>query len=123
MPRTNIPVNTIPKTAAASVELTQTAADHANGMAFKNNGRCILTVTNGGGAAIFVKITSVPDPTTGRSGDIGNLTSTISVGNGKSVSFRPLPPILFNQRSGDDVGKALVDFSGSTSVTVNVKEF
>lgn len=118
MPRTTIPLTSVPGGASRYAEVDYEAADQSNGMAFKNDGRTLLLVKNGDASAKKVKVTSVADPTSGRTGDLGDLSSTVSVGAGKTEVFNFLDPNLFNQRTGDYSGMILVDFDDDTSVEV-----
>lgn len=116
MARTAIALTVVPGGLSRYAEGDFEAGDQSNGMAFKNDGRTILVVTNGDASAHKVKVTSVADPETGRTGDLGDLSAGITVGAGKTEFFNFLDPGRFNQRTGDYAGMVLVDMDDDTSM-------
>ena len=110
MARTAIALQAVVRGTGA--QLTEVAADAANGMMFPNDGDTELVVVTGG-TGINVTIRSVPC-SHGRSGD-----QVVAVAANKRAVFPKWDPALFNQ-SGTDQGNVYVDFSAGTSVTVAV---
>jgi hypothetical protein len=104
VPRVDVPVQA--PAAADGVELTNTSGDAANNHEFVNDGRTVLIVKNGGGAAVTVDIIAVAC-SHGRVGDISK-----SVGVGLDFQFGPLPAGEWNQTNG----KVNVDISVDASV-------
>ena len=111
MARTAIAVTTIAAGPTLHAAVTEATADTSNGNSLVNpDGRTILLVRNASGSSINITITSVADPDTGRTGDIGPQ----AVANGALRAFGPFPPHLFNQSDGT------VSVTSSASTGVNV---
>ena len=123
MPRATIALTAVPGGATRTAAVTYTNGNHSDGMMFRNDGRTILQIVNGSGAAIYAKVTSVADPETGRTGDMGDLSTTLAIAAGATRVFNVLDPNLFNQKSGADAGFAYLDLSASTTVTVAALQF
>lgn len=92
---------------------TYAAADAANGMQFRNSGRSILHVKNGGAGSINVTI-----GTPGSADGLALPDKVVAVGAGaeKMISLRQRG--IYQQADG----LTYVDFSGATSVTVGLFE-
>lgn len=72
--------------------VTAVAADDLD---FVNDGQTFLLIRNVTASPCIVKVVSVPDPATGRSGDIDRTLAA-----GEDMVVGPLPPHLFNQSNG-----------------------
>ncbi|GAB6171994.1 hypothetical protein JCM15765_14720 [Paradesulfitobacterium aromaticivorans] len=107
MPRTSIPVQTVPFQGGAAI--TYAAADTVNGNVFTNDSDTVLIVKNAGAGAITVTVTAVPD----EAGRSVNLVHTVNATSDAVIG--PLRTGWWNQR-GADLGKVYIDFSGAASV-------
>jgi hypothetical protein len=89
MPRTTITPHTVPtgKDAYTAGTVTETAADTANLNQTPLTGKEMLVVRNSAGVSGTVTITSVADPTHGRTGDV----AAVSVPAGAVRRFGPFP--------------------------------
>lgn len=91
MPRTAIPIQTIPRNSKLE-DISFTDADSVNDHEFDNSsGDVILLVDNTSGGALVATVVSIADPF-GRTGDLTVTTAATS----KSI-VGPLQSILFNQ--------------------------
>lgn len=113
MPRTTIPP-TILDHEGAENPLVFTAADATNDMRYRNSGREIVLINNGGGVAVEVTFVAVPD----EAGRAVNLVVTVAAGDIAAVDA--LEPKWWNQRAGEDQGFTQVDFDVDASVEVAV---
>ena len=112
MVRTALTLNTIVITG-----LVQTlVAAAADGNMFVNSGRLRLVVKNSHGSAS--RTLTFPTPGTIGGLDIENPSVVIAAGD--TVLIGPFPPLLFNQRSGDDIGEVYIDYSDEADLTVGV---
>lgn len=88
-------------------------AGAGNGSSLAGSGDIVLHVKNGGGSSINVTVitggTLEGEPVTDK---------VIAVANGSEKMIGPFKPAVFNQPSGTDIGKVLVEYSAITSVTV-----
>ena len=112
MARTALTLNTI--TIAGLVQTLVAAA--ADGNMFTNSGRLRLVVKNSHGSAS--RTLTFPTPATTGGLDVENPSVVIAAGD--TVLIGPFPPLLFNQRSGDDIGKAYIDYSDEADLTLAV---
>lgn len=114
MPRTNIPVQTLPPYGGGIASVTKTAGDAANGHEFINDGKTKLYVQNGDASTKTFTVSSIADPY-GRVKDTGPLTvaAVSGVVPGDGIAG-PFDPALFGQAGG----KVNVDLSASTNVKV-----
>lgn len=108
MPRTSIPVQENPAHGGDIDQISWTAADQANGMEFKNDGRTILLMKNGDASPHTATIDSIAC-SHGRVGD-----GAIVVPAGEEGLGGPYPPAEFDQSGG----VVHVDFDDDTSVEV-----
>lgn len=111
MARTELTVNQI--TIDGVVQALIAAA--ADGNSFRNSGRQFILVKNGDSAPHTVTF-----QTPGEVGGLALEDPATVIAAGASVLFGPFRPLLFNQTAGVDIGKVYVDYSGVTSVTVEV---
>lgn len=117
MARAAITVNQIAAGPDLNKAITWTNGDAAEDHTMANDGRTLLIVNNTSGGAAIVQVVSVADPRTGRSGDIGDGSATVSIANGEVRIFGPFPPELFNQAGNvinvnTDTGGATCRFAG-----------
>jgi hypothetical protein len=89
---------------------TFAAVDAGNGNEFANDGFCFLYVKNGSGGSINVTI-----PTQVTVDNLAVADQVVAVGAGANKLIGPFPPSLYNVG-----GKAQVDWSAGTDVTVAV---
>jgi hypothetical protein len=112
MARSNIALQSVGSFGGALADTAFGAADTL-GSYIANNGNVIVQVKNASGSPINVTIASVPD-SDGRTRGTGDVTA---VADGKTATFGPFRPDLFNQ-SGADLGRIYIDYSAVGSVTV-----
>lgn len=112
MARTSITRTIIPHSVTRNAALTEADADNSNGNKFDNTeGKALLIVRNASGSPATITITSVPDPMTGRTGDISQ-----AVAAGVTRVFGPFEPSLFNQSDNN----IYVNSSAGADVKVSV---
>jgi hypothetical protein len=107
MARTSLAVQSVAKNTSA--QLTEVAADSANGMQFPNDGNTSLVVVNASGGARTVTVRSVAC-SHGRTGDDVRVLAA-----GTRGEFGPYEPAIFNQGA---TGLVNLDFDAATSTTV-----
>ncbi len=97
------------------IDPTYAAADSGDGDQFRNTGREIVHLINGGGSTCNL---TIPTPTTAG----GGLTiedKTYAVLAGEEIFVGQLDPALFNQpASSADAGNVYLEYDFVTSVTV-----
>ncbi len=118
MPATALPTATVTTTAGIDIT-TMTAVDAANGNSFRNDGRKLLVVKNGGGSSINVTVDAYPTGSTLAPPDGLAVTDrVVAVAAGATKVIGPFAPGLYN----DAAGNTTVAFSSGTSVTATVLE-
>ncbi len=107
--------------AAVSVDLngdidpTRAAATLTDGDQFKNTGREVINIVNGGGSTCNL---TIPTPTTA-SGGLLIEDKTYAILAGEEIFIGQLDPALFNQPpSSADSGNVYLEYDFVTSVTV-----
>jgi hypothetical protein len=99
------------------IDPTYAAATLTDGDMFRNTGREVIHVINGGGSTCNL---TIPTPTTAG----GGLTiedKTYAILTGEEIFIGQLDPALFNQpASSADAGKVYLEYDFVTSVTVLV---
>lgn len=93
---------------------TYSAATLTDGNMFKNSGKEIVVVKNGGGGSINV---TIPTPAQVKGLDIED--KVVAVPAGEERILGRFEPGYYNQ-SGADAGMCYIQYSGVTSVTVGV---
>ena len=110
MARTEVAVQRIGFTAGAP---TFAAVDNANGMHFRNSGKSIIYVKNGGVGSINVTV-----PTPGSVDGLDLPDKVVAVPNGGERAFSLRKVATYVQSDGF----TRLDFSGGTSVTIAILE-
>jgi hypothetical protein len=113
MARSNIALQSVAAFGGALADTTFGAAD-ALGSYIVNNGNVIVQVKNASGSPVNVTITSIAD-SDNRTRGSGDITA---VADGKTATFGPFRPDLFNQTGSSDLGHVFIDYSAVTSITV-----
>lgn len=103
---------TTQKVIDAGLEAAFTAAN-VDGHSIDGDGDVVLEVMNGGGAPINVTI-----QTGGTLAGKAVADTVVAVTNGERRHIGRFRADLYNQPSGSDAGRVLVDFSDVTTVTV-----
>jgi len=99
--------------ASSGGQITLDAA--AANMEYVNTGNLILIVRNASASPVTVTIQGAPEPLFGR--DVDKVAVIAAAATGV---FGPMKPAGFNQQSGVNKGKVLVDFSATATITVGV---
>lgn len=110
MARTEVTPQRIGYTAAAP---TFAAVDNVNGMQFRNSGKSIVYVKNGGVGSINVTV-----PTPGTVDGLALPDKVVAVPNGGERAFSLRKVSTYQQSDGF----THLDFSGGTSVTIAILE-
>lgn len=106
MPRTNIPVTTLPDHGGTGADVSFTAADAANDHSFTNDGRTLLLIKNDDASPKTVTGVAVADP-------FGRTVNTSWAVGANSVRLvGPFSPELFSQSDGT----MHVDITADTSL-------
>ena len=97
------------------IDPTYAAADSGDGNTFRNTGREIIHIINGGGSTCNL---TIPTPTTA-SGGLLIEDKTYAILTTEEIFIGHLDPALFNQpASGVDAGLTRLEYDFTTSVTV-----
>jgi len=97
-------------------EITFDAVDQPNGNVVINDGRTVLIFHTTGAGPTTATVNSVPDQWE-RTGDI----TTDSLADDEYAVIYPWQKSIFNQRTGDDAGKATIDYSGAAMEVAAVR--
>ena len=99
------------------IDPTYASADGGDGNSFRNTGREIVHIINGGGSTCNL---TIPTPTAA-SGGLLIEDKTIAILAGEELFVGQLDPALFNQPSSSvDAGLCRLEYDFVTSVTVLV---
>ena len=110
MARTSLSAQTV-TSAGAVISMTSANAD---GHSFTSTGLQVLRVKNGSASPIDVTVKT--DVT--RDGSLALPDRVVAVAAGAEKTIGPFDPNVYQQKSGSDQGKVLVNFSAVTTVTV-----
>ncbi|KKN47440.1 hypothetical protein LCGC14_0662800 [marine sediment metagenome] len=86
----------------------------ADGNMFRNSGRLFLLVTNAHGS----EARTLTFPTPSQIGGLDIEDPAVVVAAGTTMLIGPFRPLLFNQVSGDDIGRVYIDYNDAADLIV-----